>query len=373
MPRQDDYDAILGFLVSFRKAGVGEKLSLLFLQHGEHRILASRLVYVLYLSLFGEINFRHIIFLNLGILILLFAQIAFFIRRLIPAWWLPATMMLSLCMFDTSNFENADFAMAGLQNYGIILLFTASMYAYSRKRGAWLAAGILLQLLCTYSSGNGIVASFFIVASCILSRNRRSMIAALIIFLVFVPLYYLHYTRPGNDFFTLNPSKFLPFFFHAIGAHFSNGLGIIAGVVLLALLGWLLPYRDVNEQTAPLIALTLFSLASMGVMSVFRGNLSADFAYVSRYHIYSHLLSALVPVFFIYRFRNWKSLPGVVFLCFAGAVFGFISNWRYGSEGFRNFYRATTSTPYDYPAAQADHARAVATEACDMKIYCRQR
>src|SRR6266542_1891938 len=63
IPIMDDYEAILQFLLNFKSASFGEKLALMFSQHAEHRLLFSRIVYVTYYTLFGHVNFKHIIFI----------------------------------------------------------------------------------------------------------------------------------------------------------------------------------------------------------------------------------------------------------------------------------------------------------------------
>ena len=66
MPVGDDYDAILNFLNQYFETDWLSKLQLLFGQHNEHRILLTRLISVIDLSIFGSINFSHLIWLGAG-------------------------------------------------------------------------------------------------------------------------------------------------------------------------------------------------------------------------------------------------------------------------------------------------------------------
>jgi hypothetical protein len=156
IPSNDDYYAILDFLCRYKNTQGADKFFLLFSLHNEHRILSSRIVYVLYYCIFGHINFRHIIFIDNFQLLLAFCVLLVFIKRCLRRYWFIASFVSGLCFFDLSNWENADFAMAGLQNYGIILWFMLSLLFYSMPGRKYLIAGLLFQIVCIYSSGNGI-------------------------------------------------------------------------------------------------------------------------------------------------------------------------------------------------------------------------
>src|ERR1700743_859724 len=98
IPWSDDYDAILGFLLEFRKAPFGEKIGLLFSQHNEHRILSSRLVYITWQALFGRINFRYLTFIGDTQLLVAFFISIYFIRRCIPRYWSIVAFVWGLCL-----------------------------------------------------------------------------------------------------------------------------------------------------------------------------------------------------------------------------------------------------------------------------------
>src|SRR5205807_2536586 len=83
-PYQDDYNAILEFLCKFKQADIADKFWLLFSQHGQHRIFQARVIYVLYDSIMGKVNFRDLIFIgNLQLVVVYFVFI-YFIRKAIP-------------------------------------------------------------------------------------------------------------------------------------------------------------------------------------------------------------------------------------------------------------------------------------------------
>src|SRR5258708_39967878 len=87
IPIMDDYEVILSFLSNWKQAGFGERMALLFSQSNEHRMLTSRLIYVLYYSLFGNINFRTLIFMADLQLVVIALISVYFIRRCLGRHW----------------------------------------------------------------------------------------------------------------------------------------------------------------------------------------------------------------------------------------------------------------------------------------------
>ena len=370
IPRQDDYDAILKFLINFKKADFSDKLSLLFAQHNEHRIFASRVVYAVYYSVFGDINFRHLILLNVLTLILLFINICYFIRKCLPKDWYIAAFVFSLCLFDLNNFENAVFAMAGMQNYGIMLLFTSSLFFYSLKNKWYLIPAIVLQAVCVFSSGNGNLGSFLILLFVLFNKDKRKIIAAITTFIIAAPLYYYHYNKSETKFFTLNLSKVVPFFLHVTGGHFSYDYGIICGIALLAiLLITMLFYKRYIGKNGSLELLTIlvFVLSSMLIMSVFRGNLPVETAYSSRYLIYPNLLVSLAFFFILITIEGRKIKMPVVITAIVLLLCVYPSNYRYGKVGFESFRSILKTEDFYYP--DKNFAKEIANESAKQNIY----
>lgn len=371
MPREDDYDAILGFLTAYKHADTGTQLELLFKQHNEHRIMPSRVVYVIYYKLFGQMNFRHITMLNGVVLTLLFLNIAYFIKKAIPKYWLQCVLVTSLCIYDLSGFENMNFSMAGMQNFGVILAFTGSILFYSLKKRWALIPAVLLQVICAFSSGNGNLGSAIIVLYAIFSKDRVKMMTAVGTFLLSAPLYYVHYTKPSNDFSTLDPLKFIPFFLHAAGAHFSLTYGIAAGGMLVAVLFGVRPIGkrlSIEPEVLPLVCLGLFALGSLGVMSIFRGAMPLWCSTASRYHIYSHILTALAFIFLMIAMQHERITQGLATVLIAILFLFYYWNEKDGSYGMKAFRVELKTMPYHYP--DSARARQIAEEACKENIYC---
>lgn len=371
LPRMDDYDAILNFLNNFKKAQFAEKLSLLFSQHNEHRIFTSRLVYAIYYEVFGHINFRNIIFINAITIFFIYLILVYFIKKLMPVLWPLAALAFSMCIFDINGFENADFAMAGMQNYGVILFFVASIFFYSLESKKFIPLAALCQVLCIFSSGNGNLGAFLVLLFTIFNKEKTKTITALMCLLIFAPLYYLHYIKPPTNFFTLNPSKFIPYFFHSLGAHFGYHLGFFAGAGLFVSLIGLLPFTDgfkTKENTLPFVFISGFVICSMGIMSVFRGNLPIEGSQSSRYYIYSHLLVALVFLFILLKLEGKKMQLQIATAMILVLFVLYRKNYNEGKSGFEYFYSSLKNNEFDYP--DKPWAKQITDEACQLHIYC---
>ncbi len=372
LPRTDDFYAILDFLNNFKKAGVTEKLSLLFSQHNEHRIFSARIVYVAYYFIFDSINFKYIMYIDAALLLGIFYVFINFSKKILPEIFPVISFLFGLCLFDLTNFENAIFSMAGMTNYGIILLFIASLYFYSSHNEKMIPLAALLQTVCVFSSGNGNIASLFILIFTILNKDRIKIIVAAIIFIVCGILYYYHYvhleTLSGSSFTTM-PSKFIPYFLHAIGSHFSYEFGVVSGVILLLLVALLFPVQKslvIKKEALPFICIVGFIIASMAVMAIYRGNLPVSLSYSSRYQIYSHMLVPIIVIFALLKFPD-----KVRIICVGSTIlliYMYTINYSEGKICFEGFTNGLKFTDYGYDDKAA--AKKIADESCRLGIYC---
>jgi len=373
LPKKDDYDAILNFLNNYSSAAnFSEKISLIFSQHNEHRILLARLIFLLDLKINGAINFKHIIFINFGLVVLLYLLLINFGNKLLPHYKLLVATVASLCLFTVNSYDNCNFAMAGAQNYGVITLFLSSMYFYG-KRNVWLLPfAVLLQILCVFTSGNGNVASFFLVAFVVLSKYKPGIIAAIITFLVIAPLYYYDYAPTENGFFTSDPTRFLPYFARVLGAHWGFKLSLYGGMAAFLAFLWLIPqstkWRQ-NNNIAYIVCACAFLVVSAMVLALFRGGLHADTAYTSRYLIYSDMIVFLLTILLLYKFldnsRYYIHLSSAVVIVL---VAFYIRSYKEGKEGYELNNERVTKSYYEYP--DGVKAQSITNKSCELKIYC---
>ena len=370
IPSQDDYVAILDFLSRWSQAHGWDKFYGIFAFHNEHRILSSRIIYVLYYKMFGTINFRHIIFIGNTQLVFIFLLLIYFIRRLLPKDWFVAALITGVALFDLNNWENTCFAMASMQNFGIVFLFLLSLFLYSLNGNLFTVMAVAVQIVCTYSSGNGIVASGFIVLFNLLNKSKLKSYTSIFALLIFAPLYFHHYDPPPTGHPSRNILQVAMFLFRFIGNHiyFNRQLtGIIAGVCVCIGLAYTTFNRRAlsDSKLIPLMCLAGFLLVTMALTSVFRSNPEGYIS--SRYLIYPHLLFGLVLIFLLVRTQGM--IRGALVVLFPVVMLiAYNMNFRGGLWPLRDRYALIKDSDYYYPDKQ--YAKNAADTACHLNIYC---
>ena len=372
VPSSDDYIAILDFLNKYKFANGIEKISLLLSQHNEHRILSSRLVYVIYYSLFNTINFRHLIFIGDIQLVIVFIVLLIFIKRSTPRYWFIASLFAGISLFDICGWENFDFAMGSMQNYGIFLWTCLGIFCYSKSPKVWLVPAVLFQIFCIYSSGNGIVAAAAILFCNVFSGNKTKALLSLIVFLIFTPLYFLHYTTPSTGHPATEAIKIIVYFFSMTGAIFSfdnNTQLLVAGITILTISLFVLPINKkfrIEPTTLPLVGLAFFILASTLLTAVFRCNFAIPNP--SRYQIYPHFFITLVFIFFLKKMENGRFTRLIAILVIVANAVAYNGNYKYGKQNLARLQNSLSSEEFVYPDRAT--AKAVTAQSCNLKIYC---
>jgi hypothetical protein len=375
IPTRDDYDVILNFLYEFKTGSLREKIILLFSQDNEHRLLHSHLLYALYYILFDHINFRHLIIIGNLQLVAISLISAYFIRKVAGKYWTIAAFIWNLCLFDLNTYENGNFAMACMQNYGVIMLFLLSLFLYSRNN-KFIIPAACLQALCIFSSGNGMVASLFIVILALLSKDRLKKIVSIAVMLIFVPLYFTGYTQPpasdGTHFSTIDLSKAIPYFVKETGAHFSFDYSLISGMVVLVVLLMVFPYRKLrtNSDIWPILCILGFLIATMGTIALFRSNLKGAQFQTSRYLIYPQLIAATTCLFILMKLDGLSIRWPVTIILLLLMLKTYSVNFQFGKSGFER--EAARAERYEYYYPDRKRARMISDNACNSGIYCLQ-
>ncbi len=376
LPIGDDYNAVLQFLNNFKTAAFSDKFGLLLQQHNEHRILSSRFIFLLYDTIAGNINFINLIFIANLQLVIIFIVAILFIKKAMPKYWNITALMVGFCIFDMNNYDNADFAMCGMQNYGVIMLFMLSLLFYSYDNRKYIIPAILCQIICIYSSGNGMIAAFVLVLFTVFIRDRKRIISSVVTFLIFTPLYFIHYTKAADQSTYSNDlSKIVPFYLHLAGGHFGYEIGVVAGVLMFIVLALVLPISKkihIKENALPFLSILVFILVSNAVVSVFRSNVKMLDSYSSRYLIYPNMLAAIAFVLIMikidgYKFK-WPVTIGVSLLF----LYTYSQNYTYGEAGFERYQYRTQNQEYYFPAERVGEARDIANKSCQLGIYCIQ-
>ena len=374
IPYLDDWDAVLKFLSNFSTANFSNKLALLFSQHNEHRILSSRLLYVFYKGIFGTINFKNLIYIGNAQLIVILAVLTYFLRKqVVPYFGIPI-LILSFCLFDLSNYENADWAMASAQNYGVIMFFFLSLFFYSLNKSWAIYIAVLFQFICAFSSGNGVMAGLAIILFTLLNKDKNKIIVSVVSFVIFSSLYFFHYHSVPNQNIGKSAASMLEYFLGLSGAHFGRDYRTAIAVILYLAFPCLFIVNKrfaIKKDMIPFIPILFFVVASITTTSILRsgGKVSIEQgSYTIRYLIYPHLLAGLL--FCLLSIRVASSKFKLVFVLVASIFFikGYKENYAYGDSGFTRINTRLTTTRYNYP--DTIEAKKIDASACKEGIYC---
>lgn len=360
IPIMDDYDAILVWINAFRHANAWDGFLLLFKQHNEHRILASRLIYLFDYWMTGGVNFRTLTIIgDMQLVVLAFSGI-YLIRQVIFKRWAVIAIFWCMAVFDLNTYEAGSWAMASIQDYGIIMLFFLGLVLYRRNH---LVAGSICQILCIFSSGNGIIAALFLFASTWNPLHQKAFYVSL--FSLFpIPLYFLDYNHIPH---AIDLGKSAVFFIQMAGAPFSFNLSFPCGLVVLVAFVILFPYNTVREWKTlwPLLCGAGFILASMGVIAIVRGPDPTVQFQTSRYLIYPQLLIA-IDVLLMYVALRGKMWPVAAILPMLILIW--MANYGFGRRGFVRTAEHQQEVLYWYP--DQIRAKEINDQACGEDIYC---
>jgi len=376
IPWSDDYDAILGWLIHFKAAPYTEKILLLFDQHNEHRLFASRLIYVLYNYVIGPVNFRVLTFIGNLQLVVVYCISIYFIYKALPKYWTIPAFIWGLCLFDLNSYENGGVAMTSIANNGVIMYFFLSLFFYSLgDKHRYLVLALFCQFLCIYSNGNGMIGALFITGYTFLLKARVRFRFSLITTLIFSPLYFLHYYAPPHERIPgLNWYHPVGFFLHMAGSHFSVEHSLLFAFAVGVALLFTLPFRSLWDRSEPRLlpfwAILGFVVATMAAAGAFRSNVQGVLYYDSKYMVYTNLLATLT---FFFVFRQLQTIPLLLWSGTATMIIimfiAYHGNYESGKGNFSLENYKLTHWNYYYP--DSSRARLISEEACKAGVYCR--
>ncbi len=377
LPNMDDYDSILKFIADWKTGSASQKLFLLFKQHNEHRILSSRLIYVLSYLITGGINFVTLIYFANLQLIILAIILVYFTSNILKRHWGLMAILIAMCVFDLSSYENSGFAMSGMANYGVIAFFFMSLFCYSKQNSLWLLPAILFHFICTFSGGSGMIGGLGLLVFVLLSeKNLTKTISVVIANIVFDVLYFVDFTKVDNGLKGKNLTDMFDFFMKLSAAHFDydNRFSIAIILFLVLIVAIFLTWKknkSIKTDAAAFISILFFLLATIASISVFRsgGKEGIDHdSYSSRYLILSHLLAITVFVILFFAIPSEK-IRWVLFGVFSLiTIKSYQLNYQYGVDGFERTHDRLLRVKYYYPDEKT--AEKIATDVCAKNIYC---
>lgn len=299
IPDWDDYDAILRFLNKLvDEQDFLSKIKIIFSQHNEHRILFDRLVILGDYLIEGAVDIRVLIWVGNLVFIALFLLLAKVFRDHVSSNWL-LFIPVPFLMFSVVSYENYLWAMASLQNVGVVLFSLASLYfllrsdRLQRREFVW---ACLLAVLATYTSGNGLL-SFGVGGLALLVRREKwSYVAIWSAVAVISVAFYFYGYKPisghPSPIATLyqKPDLLISHYFVLIGNAFDfMTLSIFLGLALVVLYVQFVT-KGLFLKKRLLFFMLTFLMLSCCLTSLSRADFGVTQALAIRYRIYSELI-----------------------------------------------------------------------------------
>lgn len=358
-PVMDDYDAILNYLIRFRQAAFWSKLSMLFEQANEHRMFHSRLIYLLYYYITGNVDFRNLIFLANAQLIVISLICTSFISELGFKFWPVAAVLFNFCLFDLADYEAGSIAMYGIVNFGIIMLFVLALWLFHHDK---LFLGNLTMFVLIFSNGNGMIGAMCVLLYLIVSKKKYgwTMYLTCVCILHYFINGYVFITQPGSH--GIDIEKSVTFFIQMTGAHFSFSSATGCGIVLYIVLFYSFPYKYFWQYRI-FICILFFLLGSMFTTALFRANVDNAQFQSSRYLIYPSLLTA-ITLMFLLSFKRTIFTPLIIL----AVLWTYTDNYKFGVSGWERTQWRVNYTLYYYPDYK--RAKIIIDSACTDGIYC---
>jgi hypothetical protein len=344
-PYEDDYQAILDFLISYNYATTfSSKIELILAQHNEHRIIFGKLITVLYYKLFGSINFVNLIILGnislLGIWLIVLKSIKIELnnRRLLA--FIPVTIFL----FNFRYVDVSCWAMASLQNIWVILFAFLSLYFLLNDKKQSISLAVLFATLATFTSGNGLLTFLTGIIMLILRKDSRKVIILFAsAFIINIMGFAIGIHKVGHhpsffDSLISEPSNLFLYPLNFIGSLFdisSNICKYLIGAIILSLFFFIF-IKKLYKLNYLLGAFLLFMILTVGIVSVSRFGFGVEQASASRYMINSTLIYIIIGLFF---YQQLHVIISERLFTIAFSVIVFISIVFSFNSYKQNFYR----------------------------------
>lgn len=296
IPFWDDYDAILGYLTFYVQEDFPGKVSMLFQSHNEHRIFLVRVITISYYYLFGEINFIPLIYIGntfyVGVFVLVYKVFKNDLKiNLI--YFIPIPIIL----FQTQYFTNSVWAMASLQNFGILFVSLLSLYLLHKEK---FVAALIIGVLAIYTSGNGLLV-FPIGAFGLWIKQRRGRLFYIwcAIGVIAIGLYFFGYKsnpeHPSIWEAILNPLNAAEYLLNFTGSYFkiwrTHTVWAFSAIILMLICLIVLKKYYLNMPMLSSILLFLILTACLTTLS--RSGFGASQAFTDRYRMYSAMFVAI--------------------------------------------------------------------------------
>lgn len=301
VPYWDDYDALLNFTSKFHESSLHDKITLIFSQHNEHRIVLSRVVTLVSSYLTGKINFKFLTLLgdlSLFGLLILFICSSFVLRKK-----LLFGVLLILLLFHPMYWGDICFATPSLTHVLALFLACASLYLLKSASIGYYILSLLLAVLVTFTDGNGMFVFFAALPMLLYQKRYRATIIWVCVGIGCILFYFHGYVKPAyhpsiSDALFIHPAETMAYFFCLLGGSFTNfgfnqvalyGMPLFVGIAIGAYFLFLIKIKY-YKQNIVISTFLLFLILTSCVIAFSRSGFGV---FPSRYKILSVVILVL--------------------------------------------------------------------------------
>jgi hypothetical protein len=298
LPFADDFTILSQAITLFQSDSFGEKLSILFSQDGEHRLVFSRLAYTLSYILYGEIDFKFlVIFGNTALLALLYL---FFKISKVPRATLFYFIPISILLFQLQFWKNMIWAQSALHHQYILLFTGLTFYFLSKNSRRGFYSGFFFAVVSVFTQGSGlgtILLGWFILL--IGKRYQQSIVWAAGAFLVGL-FYFNNFHTITNVYAGIQSfegfKNLLIYFFAFLGSalSFNNMYAAVGWGVILSLYLCFLTYKKYFTKNPAVFMFIVYIFFIAALVAISRSDLGVGNVFSPRYKIDSVILTILV-------------------------------------------------------------------------------
>lgn len=308
IPHWDDHP-LKSFVLKFDGLlSIQDKITLIFSQHNEHRIGLTRLSVLLNYKLSGNIDFKFLMWVGMALFLGIFFVISFIFKKYNSE--IKYLIPISFILIGIYPYENLFWAMASIQNFGVIFIAISCFYlvTISENKASFYLC-IILTFLGVFTSGNGILIPIICALILLFKNQKKLFLIYFALSLLFVYLYFKGYQKPETSqlqFSLLSSIEFYKAVFAMVGSFLdlslvepqkridiSMAIGIFLGLFSL-LFFWQIFSKKYNIQKKNIdlfwLSILVFCIGTIVATTLGRLNYGIGTLLTSKYKIYSVLI-----------------------------------------------------------------------------------